>query len=81
MYHHLCYSVPLLTACCHQHRPIVGEITREMLGFMRELETGPRVEHNINPKAGLYSNGVPCCYITIGISKEDGLHCFLVRDQ
>lgn len=52
-----------------------------MLGFMRELETDPRVEHNINPKAGLYSNGVPCCYITISISEEDDLHCFLVRGQ
>jgi len=29
-----------------------------MLGFMRELETGPRVEHSINSKAGVYSNGV-----------------------
>jgi len=24
-----------------------------MPGFMRELETGPRVKYNINPKAGL----------------------------
>lgn len=27
MYCHLCYLVLLLTACCHQHWPVVGEIT------------------------------------------------------
>jgi len=52
-----------------------------MLGFMRELEPGPRVEHSINSKAGVYSNSVPAAIITIGISEEDGLHCFLVRNQ
>lgn len=56
---------------------------------MRELDTGPRVKCDINPKAGLcvYSNGVCIytiytpCYTTTGTAQGDALSGFLVRDQ
>lgn len=32
---------------------LLERLREEMLGFMRELETGPRVKYNINSKAGL----------------------------
>lgn len=32
---------------------LLEKLQEEMLGFMRELETGPRVKYDINPKTGL----------------------------
>lgn len=62
MYHHLCYSVPLLTACCHQHRPIVGEIMRRDAWLYERAwnRSQSRAQHKLQ-SWGVFK-WCPCCY-------------------